>query len=305
MRAGPGTHAILTSRLIDRPCRPLFADGYINETQLIAWVLSADRVHDTDILSITGCSAALMLSDMPWDGPIAGVRIGYVDGKFVANPTFEQREASQMDVILAASQDAIVMVEGEAKEVSNAQMIEALEFGRESVQEILALQLELKRQIGKERRAVEPPKRDADVMSEVDRASRERLGEALQISDKLERYAAIDALKDEIVASVLETYPEKGSDIKQSFDRVKKQIVRQRIIKQGARIDGRDAKAVRPISCEVGLIPGAHGSALFTRGETQALVTTTLGTERDARRVETLTGDEDRVVHAPLQLPAV
>lgn len=288
----PGTQAILTARLIDRPCRPLFEKGYMNETQLIAWVLSADRINDTDVLGITGCSAALMLSDLPWNGPIAGVRIGYVDGKFVANPTFEQRENSILDVILAASPDAIVMVEGEADEVSRELMIEALEFGRESVKDVLNLQLELRKQLGKTRREVIPPVLNADVLTLVDKSARKKIEKVLTIADKIERYKATDALKADIVEAVSVKFPEEGGDIKKSFDKVQKNIVRQQIAKKGLRIDGRNPTQIRDITCEVGLIPAAHGSALFTRGETQALVTTTLGTERDALRVETLTGDE-------------
>ena len=290
----PGTDAILTARLIDRPCRPLFEEGYMNETQLIAWVLSADRINDTDILGITGCSAALMLSDLPWDGPIAGVRIGCVDGNFIANPTFSEREKSTMDVILAASADAIVMVEGEAHEVSREQMLEALDFGREAVQDLIKLQLELRKQLGKDRRAVTPPELDSDIFAEVDRSARKQLESALSIADKLERYAALDELKGQIVEQLAETYPEGAGDIKESFDKIKKDIVRKQITKQGVRIDGRKSDEIRNITCEVGLIPAAHGSALFTRGETQALVTTTLGTERDALRVETLLGDDTR-----------
>ncbi len=288
----PGTNAILTARLIDRPCRPLFEDGYMNETQLIAWVLSADRINDTDVLSITGCSAALMLSDLPWNGPIAGVRIGHVDGEFVANPTFEQREKSSMDIILAASPDAIVMVEGEADEVSRELMLEALDFGRDAVKGVLDLQLELRKQLGKPRREVVAPTLDADIMALVDKNARKKIEKVLAIADKIERYKATDALKDEVVAELSEKFPEQTGDIKESFDKIKKNIVRKKTATKGIRLDGRKSTDIRNITCEVGLIPGAHGSALFTRGETQALVTTTLGTERDALRVETLTGDE-------------
>ncbi len=290
----PGSHAILTARLIDRPCRPLFEDGYMNETQLIAWVLSADQVNDTDILGITGCSAALMLSDLPWDGPVAGVRIGCVDGKFVANPTFAERENSTMDVILAASQDAIVMVEGEAKEVSREQMLEALDFGRDAVQAVIDLQLELRKQIGKARREVVAPELNSDVFGAVEKDARKKLEKVLTIADKLERYAATDELKSEVIEKLEEKFPELTGDISESFDKIKKDIVRKKITKEGIRIDGRNSTEIRDITCEVGLIPGAHGSALFTRGETQALVTTTLGTDRDALRVETMTGDESQ-----------
>lgn len=290
----PSDKAVLSSRLIDRPCRPLFPDGYMNNTQLIAWVISADRVHDTDILGITGASTALMISDIPWNGPVAGVRVGLVDGKFIAHPSFEERERSSLDLVMAISPTAVVMVEGLADEVPEDVMVEALEFGRESVQDVLDLQMKLARSIGKEKMAVNVTKRDDAIDKAVKKAAGTKLKKALAVADKLERYKALDALKDEIVAKLEKDYPENLGDVKDAFGDLKKDVVRKATVKDKIRIDGRGPKDIRQITCEVGVLPMAHGSALFTRGETQALVTTTLGTERDAQRIDTLEGDVTR-----------
>ncbi len=281
--ARPGDKATLTSRLIDRPCRPLFKDGYENDTQLIAWVISADKINDTDVLGITGCSAALMISDLPWDGPVAGVRVGRIDGEFIANPTFEQREESDMDIIVACAPDAIVMVEGEADEVPDEVMADALLWAQKAVQPLLDLQVKLAEKIGKKKRDVVPPTFDADIRSEVDKKYRKEILAAVTIPNKIERYAALDELKDKVVAKLTETYEDGKSEIKSSFDYVKKDIVRSMIIKENKRLDGRALDEIRDITIETDIIPRAHGSALFTRGETQALVTITLGTDKDAK----------------------
>lgn len=290
----PTDKATLTSRLIDRPCRPLFADGYMRDTQIICWVLSADKVNDPDVLGITAASCALMISDIPWAGPLVGVRVGRIDGKFVANPTFEQRAASDLDVVLAVSQDAIVMVEGEAEEVDLEIMLEALEYGREMAQPMLQLQLELAKQIGRTKMEVTPKVPDADIASAVDKAARKKVVKAMTILDKLERYAALDALKAEVVEKLGSKYEGREKELKGAYSDLKKSIVRTMVAKDKKRIDGRGPEDIRSITCEVGLIPGAHGSALFTRGETQALVTTTLGSDRDSQRTETLEGMIER-----------
>lgn len=289
----PGDKATLTSRLIDRPCRPLFPDGYKRDTQLVAWVISADRVNDTDVMSITGCSAALMLSDIPWHGPVAGVRVGMEDGDFVANPTFDQREDSPMDLVMAVSQDAIVMVEGEAEEVSEEQLLEGMAFGEDAVQDVLDLQVQLAEEAGREKMDFTVPETDdgiEDAVAEYEDEIRERLF----IEDKLERSDALDELKEEIRADLADEFPESRSEIGDAFEDIKKKIVRTEIVENEARVDGRDLTDVRPLSIEVGLIPEAHGSALFTRGETQALVTTTLGTEQDELRVDSLEDDYEK-----------
>ena len=287
----PTDKATLSSRLIDRPIRPLFADGYHNDTQVIAWVVSADRINDTDVLSMTGVSAALMISDIPWNGPVAGVRIACVDGKFIANPTFAQRLNSVMDVVLAVTPDAIVMVEGEAHMVSDEMMIEALEFGQEAVQDVLKLQLDLAAQIGKTKMEVELKVVDPAVVDAARGALGSRVREAITVQAKHERYAALDALKAELVTELSEQFADQIDDVKEAFGELKKETMRQMIVKDGVRIDGRKTDEIRQITCEVGLVPRAHGSALFTRGETQTLVSVTLGNEKDQQRIDTLEGD--------------
>lgn len=302
----PSDKATLTCRLIDRPIRPLFSDGYNNETQVIAWVLSADKVNDPDVLGITAASAALVISDIPWEGPLVGVRIGRIDGEFVANPTFAQRAKSDMDIVIAVSDDAIAMVEGEADEVALEIMLDALEFGREAAKPMLALQHEMAEKLGKKKMEVSPKKANADIAAAVDKAARKKLTKTVTIKDKLERYAATDALKDEIVeklaakfavtdedTSAKEALQKAQGEVKGAFDSLKKKIVRGMVAKDKKRIDGRRPDEIRDISVEVGLIPAAHGSALFTRGETQALVTATLGSDRDAQRVEHLEGHQE------------
>lgn len=287
----PGEKATLTSRLIDRPARPLFPENYMNNTQLMAWVISADQEYDTDVLGITGCSAALMISDIPWNGPVAGVRVARVDGEFIAHPSFEERERSDMDIVMAVSDTAIVMVEGEAEEVPEDVMLKALEFGRESVQDVLALQHKLARAVGKEKMVVEAPQVDQELVNAVKAACDDKLDSAVRISEKLDRYAALDALKAEVIAGLSETFPEREGELGQAFEDLKRNAVRTMVAKTKTRIDGRGPADIRNITCEVGLIPRAHGSALFTRGETQALVTCTLGTERDGQRLDTLEGE--------------
>lgn len=287
----PGPKATKSSRLIDRPCRPLFPEGYMNNTQLMAWVVSADKVYDTDILGLTGCSAALLISDIPWNGPVAGVRVGRVDNEFIAHPTFEQRKNSDLDLVMAVKDQSIVMVEGKAAEVPEAEIVEALEFGRESVQDVIDLQKKLAREVGKEPMDFAKPERDEELYEAVATACEDKIDGAIRTNGKFERYDALDALRDEVVAQLGETFEDRKSELKDAFGEVKKKTMRSLVAKQKIRIDGRGPKDVRDITCEVGLLPRAHGSALFTRGETQTLVTTTLGTERDARRMDTLEGD--------------
>jgi polyribonucleotide nucleotidyltransferase len=289
----PGEKATLTSRLIDRPCRPLFPDGYMHNTQLVAWVISVDQVNDSDVHGITGCSTALMISDIPWNGPVAGVRVGLVDGTFIANPTFAQREQSEMDIVMAVSPDAIVMVEGQAKQVPEDVMVEALEFGRESVADVLDLQLKLRDAVGKDKFDFE--NRDAideDVEEAVSEYLKRRIHHAVTVADKHKRKDAINKLKKKTVDALADDYGDREDQIKDAFSKAKKDYVRRMTVEKGKRIDGRSHDEVRPLAIEVDVVSKAHGSALFTRGETQALVTVTLGSERDARRVDTLEGEE-------------
>ena len=289
----PGDKATLTSRLIDRPCRPLFPDGYERDTQLVAWVLSADKVNDTDVLSITGASAALMISDIPWAGPIAGLRVGQVDGEFVANPTFEQREDSPMDLVMAVNEDSIVMVEGEGEEVKEQTLADAMEFGHEAAQGVIDLQKRLADEIGREKMTFEAPETDPDLEEDVRELAAGPIRDAFTIEDKLEREDAIDDAKAAVVQKLADEYPDSSEDaIEDAFKDVQKELMRDKISTSGTRIDGRELTDVRPLDIEVGLLPEVHGSALFTRGETQALVTSTLGTED--LRVDSLEDDYEK-----------
>jgi polyribonucleotide nucleotidyltransferase len=289
----PGDKATLTSRLIDRPCRPLFPDGYERDTQLVAWVLSADKVNDTDVLSITGASTALMISDIPWDGPIAGLRVGQVDGEFVANPTFEQREDSPMDLVMAVNEDSIVMVEGEGEEVKEQTLADAMEFGHEAAQGVIDLQKRLADEIGREKMTFQAPETDPDLEEDVRELAAGPIRDAFTIEDKLEREDAIDDAKAAVVQKLADEYPDSSEDaIEGAFKDVQKELMRDKIATSGTRIDGRELTDVRPLDIEVGLLPEVHGSALFTRGETQALVTSTLGTED--LRVDSLEDDYEK-----------
>jgi polyribonucleotide nucleotidyltransferase len=290
----PGDKATLTSRLIDRPTRPLFPDGYERDTQLVAWVVSADKVNDTDVLSITGCSAALMVSDLPWNGPIAGVRVGRVDGDFVANPTFEQREDSDLDLVMAVSQDAIVMVEGEGEEVSEDVLVDAMAYGEESVEDVLDLQEELADEVGKEKMDFEAPEIDDELEEAVREIAASDIEEAFSAGDKLEREDALDEIEEQTEQKLVEQFPERADQIGDAFDDLKKEVMRTKIHETQTRIDGRALDDIRPLDIEVGLIPEAHGSALFTRGETQALATSTLGTDDDELRVDSLEDDYEK-----------
>lgn len=289
----PGDLEVLVARITDRPIRPLFPEGYKGDTQIIATVLSHDLEHDTDVMCITGASAALTLSHAPFAGPIAGVRVCQVDGKFVANPTRSQRELATLEIIMACSRDAIVMVEGEADEVSEEVMLDALDFGFESVQRLIDAQLDLQEVAGKEKHEFIPRERDAKLAEKVTELGTEKLKKALSIADKLERYGAQDELKAELKKALAKEYAGREGEISEAFDTLKSNIARSWAIEDGKRIDGRGFKQIRPIEVEAGLIPRTHGSSLFTRGETQALVTTTLGTKRDARMIDAVTGKVD------------
>jgi len=287
----PAEKEILTSRLIDRPLRPLFPKGFRCETQVIATVLSHDRENDPDVLSLLGASTALVLSDIPWNGPIAAVRIGRVGGRFVINPTTSQLATSDMNVIVAGSRDAIVMVEGGAHMVPEAVLLDALFTAHEALQPLITLQESLQRLVGKPKRSVPPPAEDPDLERRVRDAALPGLKAALARSAKQERYDALDQARDEVVKRLGGDTPEGAKRVAGVFDHLKKDVVREAIVHQGRRLDGRGLGDVRPITCEVEVLPRTHGSALFTRGETQALVVATLGTSSDEQRVDALIGE--------------
>jgi len=291
----------LTSRIVDRSCRPLFAEGYANETQIIATVVSFDQENDPDVLALTGASAALHISDIPFGGPIAGVRVGRINGEFVANPTLAQRAECELDVIMAASRDAIVMVEGGAHEVSEQVMVDALLFGQQAVQGLLDAQDALRAATGnKARRTFDAPPSDETLKAKVKALTWEKVKEGYARDEKGDRYARLSAIKKELMAALKEeakgdaaalaTLTLREKEIKGYYEDVKYEYMRKMITDTGRRIGGRGTTDIRQITSEVGLLPRVHGSALFTRGETQALVATTLGTSEDEQRVEQLTG---------------
>ena len=300
----PSEKETLTARLIDRPIRPLFEDDYNYETQVIATVLSMDKVNDPDTLAITGASAALQVSDIPFSGPIAGVKVGRIDGQFVANPTIEQMEESDIELVVAGSKTGVVMVEGGADIVSEKDMLDAIFFGHEALQPIIDLQEQIKEALGKEKRVFVPPERDEDLMAKVIEFSKDKIYETVQIKTKVERQKALSDLKDDVVNHFAETYPEQSKDVKEAFGKCLKKVSRDIVLKENKRIDGRAFDEIRQITCEVGKLPRPHGSALFTRGETQVLGVLTLGSGMDEQRVETLMGNETRSFMLHYNFPA-
>jgi len=287
----PAEKEVLTSRVIDRPIRPLFPSGWRHETQIIALVLSADQENDTDVLAITGASAALALSDIPFEKTIAGVRIGLLDGQFIVNPTFEQRKQSQLDLVVAGSSDAIVMVEAGAKEVSEEQVVQALETAHAAIRKIVATIEDLARDSGKKKPQVQKKAIGHDFYREVEEKVLVPLTEAMRIRGKLENYDRVDEVLEDLVASLPEGEVERKVEAKQIFKELKEKVLRDEVLERGLRLDGRKFDEVRPIWIEVGVLPRTHGSAVFTRGETQALVTCTLGTAEDAQKIESFEGE--------------
>ncbi|XOF32378.1 MAG: polyribonucleotide nucleotidyltransferase [Candidatus Electrothrix sp. YB6] len=290
----PSEKEILTCRLIDRPLRPLFPKGYMSETQLITTVFSADQEIDPDILAMNGASAALTLSDVPWAGPVAAARVGYVNGEYVLNPTVSQLAKSAMNLVVAGTEAAVVMVEGCTSELSEEVVLEAIFFAHEGIQPLIAAQKALREELGREKRVVEPPAVNEALKAKVEEAAAAGMEEVVTTAGKIERNARYDLLKDEVIAALDEELYENEGEVFDLLSAYKKEVMRERIVQQGQRLDGRRFDEVRPIDCEVGVLAKAHGSALFTRGETQAMVVATLGSERDELHVEGLAGDNYR-----------
>jgi polyribonucleotide nucleotidyltransferase len=291
----PTEKEILTSRLTDRPIRPLFPKGWFNEVQVQSVLLSADGENDSDILCIVGASASLAVSDIPWDGPLGALRIGRIDGKFVANPTHSQMRDSDLDLIYVGNASDVVMFEGAAKEISEADFIAALKFGHECCQPLIQAQKDLAARGGKKKRDIAVSVVPDDILTEAKRLAGERMVPALLTQKKLEREVAVKTLTDEIGAKLLEKFgAEKVNDnvLKEAFYYIQKETVRGLIMKENKRLDGRGFEDIRPITSEVGLVPRAHGSSLFSRGETQALALVTLGTTEDAQEFDSYTGGE-------------
>jgi len=287
----PSEKEILTCRLIDRSIRPLFSEGLRCETQVIATVLSADRENDPDVVAMLGTSVALQVSDIPFNGPLAGIRIGRNHGQWIMNPMQSQLDESDVDIFLSGSRDAIVMVEGGAQMVPEDEVLEALFAGHQAIQPLLEIQEQLRREIGKAKREVPLAKLDSAVAKRVEELALAKLKQALEVPEKLERYKRIAEVKAEVVPQALAEFPDRQKDIKGAFEELKRNVFRGLVIHQERRIDGRGLKDIRPITCEVEVLPRTHGSALFTRGETQALVVTTLGTTSDEQRVDALIGE--------------
>ena len=285
---------ILTSRLIDRPLRPLFPEGWFYETQVVATVLSHDQRQPTEPLAQIGASMALMLSDIPWNGPVAGVQIARVNGQFIAWPTMEELGLSDMDINLVASRKAIVMVEGELNNIDETTLLDALYFGHQAVQPILDIQEKMCKALGRPKREVPMIEKDPVLTARVREVATEKLIAALSNREKLARYAALDEAKKQIIADLAPEFEGREKAIVSAIEDLKYEMVRTLILHEKKRLDGRSLTDIRPIQCEVGLLPCAHGSALFTRGETQALVTTTLGFGADNQKLDLLTGEEFR-----------
>ncbi|HET9263225.1 MAG TPA: polyribonucleotide nucleotidyltransferase [Vicinamibacterales bacterium] len=288
----PSEKEVLTSRLIDRPIRPLFPTGWRHETQVIALVLSADGENDSDVLAITGASAALGLSTIPFTRSIAGVRVGLIEGQFLINPTFEERRRSRLDLIVAGSREAIVMVEAGAKEVSEEEMVQALEQAHAAIREIIANIDALAKEAGKEKIQVSKKEIGREFYREVEEKVYVALSEAMRIKGKLESYDRVDQVLEDLIASIPEGEVERRTEAKQIFKELKGKVLRDEALGRGRRLDGRAFDEIRPITIEVGVLPRTHGSAVFTRGETQALVTATLGTAEDQQKIEMMEGEQ-------------
>jgi polyribonucleotide nucleotidyltransferase len=287
----PTEKEVLTSRLIDRPIRPLFTPGWRHETQVVCLVLSADSENDSDVLAITGASAALAFSEIPFHATIAGVRVGLIDGEYVINPTYEQRKRSKIDLIVAGSRQAIVMVEAGAKEAAEEEMVRALEAAHAAIRDIVDVIDAMAREVNRAKLQVQKKEFGHDFYREVEERVYVPLSEAMRIRGKLENYDRVDQVLDELIASLPEGEVERRVEAKAIFKELKEKVLRDEILERGTRLDGRKFDEIRQISIEVGVLPRTHGSAVFTRGETQALVTATLGTAEDQQKIEMVDGE--------------
>jgi len=289
----PTEKETLTSRMIDRPLRPLFPQGYFYDTQVISLLLSADGENDPDILALNGASAALCVSDIPFAGPIGAVRIGRVNGQFVANPTHAEREQSDLDLVYVGTENDIIMIEGAAREVPEADFLKALEFAHGHAREMIRIQNELAARVGKPKREMPLLHVNQDLLEIAYRVAGERIEGALYTEGKVARTKAIDALREEVKMSILEKHPEADKfSISQAFDYVQKKAFRVSVLDKQKRVDGRSYQELRPISCEIGVLPRAHGSAIFQRGETQALALATLAPIEEAQMIDAYGGGE-------------
>ena len=287
----PPEKEVLTSRLIDRPIRPLFPAGWHRESQVVAFVISADTDNDSDVLALTGASAALAVSEIPMAATIAAVRVGMLDGRIIINPTYDQRRRGRLDLVVAGSRDALVMVEAGAQQLSEAEMIDALDAGHEAIRGIIDEIDKLAEATGKPKLELETKALAPEVVSETESALLGPLADAMRIRDKIENYAAVDRVLDDYLATLPDDDAERRGDVKAVFKGLKERVLRDEVLERGQRLDGRKFDEIRTITADVGMLPRTHGSAVFTRGETQALVTATLGTADDKQKVELVDGE--------------
>ena len=284
----PSDDEVTSARVIDRSVRPLFPEGFKNEVQVFVYVISADQENDADVLGVVAASTALSLSKVPWNGPIAAVRVGRVEGAWILNPTFQQLEFSDVDLTVSGSRESIVMVEGGALELTEAEIVKGLEVAHKGIKELLDVAdqvVEAVRQPKMEWTKAEPT---PELVARVKALAEDKITEALTVAEKAERTQALSAIKSTIVEQLAEEFPDKLREIAEVIEGIEYDTMRERVLTAGERVDGRDLDTVRPITSEVGWLPRAHGSALFTRGQTQALATVTLGTTDDEQRIDSI-----------------
>jgi polyribonucleotide nucleotidyltransferase len=285
----PSDKEILASRLIDRSIRPLFPEGFKNEVQVFVTVLSADQENDADILGVMAASAGLTLSQVPWNGPLSAVRVGRVEGNWILNPTFQQLEFSTIDLVVSGSADSIVMVEGGSLEISESEMLEALKVAQRGIRDGIKQQQQLVSKVGAPKKmAWSKPEVDQTLVSRVRAAAESQMAQAINAKDKAGRAEAARQVREQAVTSLAEQFPEKGRDIATELEDIEYRVMRKQVLEKGERVDGRDLDTIRPIMIETGVLPRTHGSALFQRGETQALVSVTLGTADDEQRIDSI-----------------
>ena len=284
----PSDKEILASRLIDRSIRPLFPEGFKNEVQVFVTVLSADQENDADVVGMVAAATALSLSTVPWNGPLAAVRVGRVEGNWILNPTFQQLEFSSIDLVVSGSADSIMMVEGGALEVSEAEMLEALQVAQTGIRDLLRIESQLFDQLKIAKMEWTKPEADEVLVKRVRKGAESKMKSAINAKDKSGRAAAVRKVRDDVQTELTEEFPERGKEIAAELDEVEYRVMRAQVLEQGERVDGRDLDTIRPISIDTGLLPRVHGSALFTRGETQALVSVTLGTQDDEQRIDSI-----------------
>jgi polyribonucleotide nucleotidyltransferase len=285
----PSDKEILASRLIDRSIRPLFPEGFKNEVQVFVTVLSADQENDADILGVLAASAALSLSGVPWNGPLGGVRIGRVEGNWILNPTFQQLEFSSIDLVVSGSADSIVMVEGGSLEVSEAEMLEALKVAQRGIRDVIKLEQQLISKAGAPKKIEwSKPQVDQSLVARVREAAESQMAQAINAKDKAGRSVAVKAVKEQVLEKLTPEFAEQAREVGTELDEIEYRVMRSQVLQKSERVDGRDLDTIRPISVETGVLPRTHGSAVFTRGQTQGLVSVTLGTTDDEQRIDSI-----------------